>query len=62
MEGDFVVYENRKVPRDNFRVFVYGNDNKRKLVNSYDEFETAMATGVWFATKDECKAVKSTKK
>lgn len=62
MEGDFVVYEGRKVPRANFRAFVYGSDNKQKLVNSYEEFESAMATGIWFATKDECKGMKATKK
>lgn len=53
MEGDFVVYEGRKVPRAHFRAFVYGTDNKQKLVNSYEEFEAAMATGIWFATKEE---------
>lgn len=61
MEGEFVVYEGRKVPKDNFRAFVYGTDNKRKLVESYEQFEEAMASGIWFATNDEVHAIASIK-
>lgn len=62
MDGDCVVYEGRNVPRAHFRAFVYGTENKKKLVGSYQEFEDAMATGIWFATKDECKGMKPKKK
>ncbi len=61
MEGDFVVYEGRKVPRKNFRAFVYGTENKRKIVESYKDFEDAMATGIWFATNDEVHGMASIK-
>ena len=49
MQGEEVLYQGRKVSRDGFRVFVYGRNDQKKLVNSWDEFKSHMATGIWFA-------------
>ena len=57
MEGESVLYCGRLVPVENFRVFVYGLEGATKLVNSWDEYEKAMATGLWFPTKDEVEAM-----
>jgi hypothetical protein len=56
MEGESVLYCGRLVPVDNFRVFVYGAGGSQKLVNTWIEYENAMATGLWFPTKDEVEA------
>ncbi len=51
MEDD-VLYMSRKVSREGFRVYVFGMDDTQKLVNSYDDYEAALASG-WFSSKEE---------
>ena len=48
MSGFMVEYMGRHVPKDTFRAFVYSKDGEQKLVNSWDEFQIAIATGDWF--------------
>lgn len=48
----WVTYLGKKVPVSSFRAFVYSKDDQ-KLVNSWDEFQEAMASGVWFAEKKD---------
>lgn len=50
---DQVYYDGRWVSKENFRVFVYNEAGMQKLVNSYDEYEKALATGIWYAQKDK---------
>lgn len=50
-----VDYQNRAVPKDHFRVFVY-NKNGQRLVESYEEFKAAIASKEWFETKAEVHA------
>jgi hypothetical protein len=45
-----VLYLGRWVPRDSFRVFVY-NANGQKLCNSYEEYQTAISSGIWWAER-----------
>jgi hypothetical protein len=49
-----VLYLGRWVNRDHFACFVYKSTGER-LVKSYDEFSDAIASGTWFATKDDLK-------
>jgi hypothetical protein len=47
MQDSTVMYQNRAVPRDGFRVFIYNSDGDKKLVNSYEEYERHIKTGDW---------------
>jgi hypothetical protein len=49
MQGQEVEYLGRLVSKEGFRAFIYGRDNLQKCVNSWDEFENQLATGLWFA-------------
>ena len=44
-----VMYMGRKIPKEGFRAFVYGKDNRRKIAESWDEFIKLLATGEWFS-------------
>ena len=47
-----VLYLNRWVSKNNFRAFVY-KENEQKLANSYDEYLKLIESGLWFSSKDE---------
>lgn len=53
MQGTQVVYLGRSIAKEGFRAFVYGAEGQKKLMNSWNEFEAAMASGLWFATKED---------
>jgi len=55
MQGTQVVYLGRSIAKESFRAFIYGADGSKRLVNSWDEFERFMASGVWFASAEEAK-------
>lgn len=55
MTGEHVIYDGRLVPKEGFRVFIYGSDGKQKLVESWSDYENHLATGVWFSTKADVK-------
>lgn len=62
MDNDYVFYQKRWVPKENFRVFIYDVNENKRLVNSYDEYETQMASGVWFASVQDVKKLKEVEK
>lgn len=49
-------YLGRWVNKNNFRAFVYSSNNDQILAKSYQEFESLLASGLWFACKKEKKA------
>ena len=51
------IYLGRIVSKENFRVFIYGQGGVQKLVESWDEYEEHMASGVWFAELDKVPAM-----
>lgn len=53
MKGETVLYNDRVVPKEGFRAFIYGFDGKTKLVNSWQEFENEVSSGLWFSSKDK---------
>lgn len=59
MKGTPAIYLGRIVEKKNFRTFIYGANGERKLVNSWDEFESSMQTGIWFTTIEEAEASKT---
>lgn len=59
MEGTPAIYLGRIVEKKNFRAFIYGPHGERRLVESWEEFEANMQSGVWFATVEDAEASKS---
>jgi hypothetical protein len=53
MQGTQVQYNGRSIAKEGFRAFIYGANDAKKLVNSWDEFEAHMASGIWFASIDD---------
>jgi hypothetical protein len=50
--SDQVFYKDRWVDRKTFRAYVY-NEKDKKLANSYKEYETLIASGLWFSNKEK---------
>lgn len=53
MKGTPAIYLGRIVDKKLFRTFVYGPNGEQKLVESWDAFESAMQSGLWFATRED---------
>lgn len=53
MDGVPAEYLGRFVSKENFRVFIYAASGEKKLVESWDDYQAHMSSGVWFA---ECLA------
>ena len=57
MKGTPAIYLGRIVEKKNFRTFVYGPNGEKKIVESWDAYEAAMQSGIWFATVEDAKAI-----
>ncbi len=44
------MYLGRIVSKENFRAYIYSPDGSQKLVESWDEYEKHMETGLWLAS------------
>lgn len=53
MKGSPAIYLGRLIPKENFRAFIYAPNGNKRLVESWDEFEANMQTGLWFATESD---------
>jgi len=65
MEGMFKIYQGRPVSEQGFRAYMYSLDGEKKLVNSWQEFEEHLQTGLWFESefiKDAQEEPKRTRK
>lgn len=60
--NDQVLYQGRWVDKTHFRVFVYSERGDEKLAASYPEFESLIASGIWFASKPDAFLRKEKKK
>ena len=56
MEGEFVKYCGRMVPKEGFRAFIYNREGHEKLVNTWQQYEDYMAVGTWYASKEDIPA------
>lgn len=54
---NYVEYQGRMVKRHPFRAFIYSLDGKRKLVESYEDFQNALGSGLWFESLDAIKSL-----
>jgi hypothetical protein len=57
MKGTPAVYLGRIVNKEKFCAFIYGANGEKKLVKSWDEFESCMQSGLWFATKQHVEEI-----
>jgi hypothetical protein len=57
MDGVPAVYLGRIVSKENFRVFIFSASGTQRLVESWDDYEQAMASGIWYAIRDEINPV-----
>jgi len=57
-----VSYNGQMVVKEPFRVFVYGTNNTKKLVESWEEFEKALHSGDWFSNPEIKEKEHKTKK
>lgn len=55
MEDSPAIYNGRIVSKGSFRTFIYAPCGKKKLVESWDQFQKHMETGVWFSSFDKIK-------
>lgn len=53
LHEDQVFYRNRWVSKKYFRTFVYDEKGNQKLANSYPEYESLMASGLWYSSKPD---------
>ncbi len=55
MKGTPAIYLGRIIDKNHFRTYVYAPNGEQRLVESWGEFESAMESGIWFATLDDAK-------
>lgn len=53
MMGTPAVYLGNIVNKEHFRTFVYAMNGAKKLVESWDEYEKHMESGLWFSTQED---------
>jgi hypothetical protein len=58
MKGTPAIYLGRIVEKKHFRAFVHGSNGEKKLVESWEAFEAAMQSGIWFASLEDAQAMK----
>lgn len=59
MKGNPAMYLGRVVDKAHFRVFIYDAEGKQKLIESWDDFESHMQSGIWFAERQKKKKPRS---
>lgn len=47
------LYLDRWVDKATFRAFMYDENGNQKLANSWKEYESLLASGIWYATKPD---------
>lgn len=48
MSDEMVKYDDRYVPKQGFRAYIYGYDNQKLLVNSWEEYQKEISSGLWY--------------
>lgn len=59
------IYLGQVIDKKNFRTFIYASNNQKKLVESWEEFQKHVSSGLWFARNEDAiknKKSKSSKK
>lgn len=53
IRDDQASYLGRWVDKSSFRAFVYDEKGEQKLAESWNQFESLIASGIWYATKSD---------
>lgn len=53
MKGVPAIYLGQIVNKQHFRTFIYAVGGDKKLVESWDEYEKHMESGLWFSTLED---------
>ena len=61
MNDQVAIYLDKIVDKKNFRVFVYGFNNLKMLVETWEAYQSAMKTGLWFAKEEDVKSTEKVK-
>lgn len=48
-----VTYLGRTICGDNFRTWMYGKNDEKKLVNSWKEYQEHINSGEWYSSKED---------
>ncbi len=56
MKGIPAIYLGQIVDKKHFRTFIYAVGGAKKLVESWDEYEAHMESGLWFSTQEDEKS------
>lgn len=59
MNEIMVLYKGRMVPESSFRTFIYGINGEKMLVESYDEYQKHISSGLYSSTKEKITEKKS---
>ncbi len=62
MDNSPAIYLGKIVSKKHFRTFIYSIDGSKKLVESWDEYQAHVETGIWFAVNEERVIVKEKEK
>lgn len=60
--ADQFQYLGRWVDKAHFRAFVYDKKDGQRLANSYNEYETLISSGLWFASKEDASKIERKQK
>lgn len=55
---ELVTYLGRAVPKKGFRAYIFATDGRKKIAESWDEFDLYTHSDEWFATQEEAKPAK----
>lgn len=59
---ELVTYLGQAVPRRGFRAYIFSADGRKKIAESFEEFDIYVHSDEWFATKEEAEAPKKPRK
>jgi hypothetical protein len=59
MEGMPAIYNGKIVSKNHFRTFIYSPEGSQKLVESWDEYEKCMESGLWLSSQEEALKIKN---
>lgn len=61
-QDEMVTYLGRGIPKKGFRTYIFATDGRKKIAESWDEFDAYVNSDEWFATKEEAEAPKKPRK
>jgi len=57
-----VFYNGMNILKSQFRVYIYGFDGEKKLIDNFEEFQSHISSGTWFESLEILERRKAEKK